>query len=158
MNYICYPGPLARYMKLRVTHQSPHRISAGGSLLFMSCVSLTLTGLVSAWRRGEAASAILAKPLSDCITVFCPRQCKSRHLKVCEILKKKIHAISKQQIEYLAFLTELCVVMLWVTPATRVVVVRFFFNFFLHQIGGLPLTDKNRNQCSPTNIVPWFKQ
>ena len=39
---------------------------------------------------------------------------------------KKIHAIFKQ-IEYLAFLTEVCVVMLWVTPATRVVVVRFFF-------------------------------
>ena len=67
--------------------QSPHRISAGGSLLFMRCVSLTLTGLVSAWRWGEAPSAILAKPLSDCVTVLCLRQCKSRHLKVCEILK-----------------------------------------------------------------------
>ena len=33
--------------------QSPHRFSAGGSLLFMRCVSLTLTRLVSAWRRGE---------------------------------------------------------------------------------------------------------
>ena len=49
---------------------SSHIISAGGSLLFMRCVSLTLTGLVSAWRRGEALSAILAKPLSDCVTVF----------------------------------------------------------------------------------------
>ena len=40
---------------------------------------------------------------------------------------EKLHAIFKQ-IEYLAFLTEVCVVMLWVTPATRVVVVvRFFF-------------------------------
>ena len=38
--------------------------------------SLTLTGLVSAWRRREAPSAILAKPLSDCVTVFCLRQCK----------------------------------------------------------------------------------
>ena len=66
---------------------SPHRISAGGSSLFMRCVSLTLTGLVSAWRRGEAPWAILAKSLSDCVTVFCLRQCKSRHLNVCEILK-----------------------------------------------------------------------
>ena len=32
---------------------------------------------------------------------------------------EKIHAIFKQ-IVYLASLTELCVVMLWVTPATRV--------------------------------------
>ena len=69
--------------------QSPHKISAGGSLLFMRCVSLTLTGLVSAWRRGEAPLAILAKPLSDCVTLFCLRQCKSRHLNVCEIKKKK---------------------------------------------------------------------
>ena len=67
---------------------SPHRISAGGSLLFMRCVSLTLTGLVSAWRRGEAPSSILAKPLSECVTLFCLRQCKSTHLNVCEILKK----------------------------------------------------------------------
>ena len=101
-------------------YRSPHRISVGGSLLFMRCVFLTLTGLVSAWRRGETLLAILAKPLSDCVTVFCLRQCKSSHLKVCEILKK-IHAIFKQ-IEYLAFLTEVCVVM-WVTPAIRVVVV-----------------------------------
>ena len=36
----------------------------------------------------EAPSAILAKPLSDYVTVVCLRQCKSRHLKVCEILKK----------------------------------------------------------------------
>ena len=71
--------------------QSPHRISAGGRLLFMRCVFLTLTGLVSAWRRGETPSAILAKPLSDCVTVLCLRQWKSRHLKVCEILKKKCH-------------------------------------------------------------------
>ena len=103
--------------------QSPHRFSAGGSLLFMWCVSLTLTRLVSAWRRG-APSAILAKPLSDCVTLFCLRQFKSRRLNVCEIEKKK--NIFKQ-IEYLAFLTEVCVVMLWVAPATRVVVVRFFF-------------------------------
>ena len=68
--------------------QSPHRISAGGSLLFMRCVSLTLTGLVSAWRRGEASSAILAKPLSDYVSVFHLRQCKLKHLNVCEILKK----------------------------------------------------------------------
>ena len=68
--------------------QSPHRISAGGSLLFMRCVSLTLTGLISAWGRGEASSAILAKSLSDCVTVFCLGQCKSRHLKVCGIVKR----------------------------------------------------------------------
>ena len=100
--------------------QSPHRISAGGSLLFIRCVSLTLTGVVSAGRRGEAPSTIPAKPLSDCVTVLCLRQCKSRHLKVCGILKK-IH------VEYRAFLTEVCVVMLWVTPATSVVAVSFFF-------------------------------
>ena len=67
---------------------SPHRISAGGSLSFMRCVSLTLTGLISAWRRGEASSAILAKSLSDCVTVLCLGQCKSRHLKVCGIMKR----------------------------------------------------------------------
>ena len=44
---------------------SPHRISAVDSLLFMRCVSFTLTGLFSAWRRGEASSAILTKPLFD---------------------------------------------------------------------------------------------
>ena len=38
---------------------------------------------------------------------------------------EKIHAIFKQT-EYLAFLTEVCVVILWATPDTRVVVVRFF--------------------------------
>ena len=55
--------------------------------LIMRSVSLTLTGLVSAWWRGEAPSAILAKPLLDCVTVFCLRQCKSWYLKVCEIWK-----------------------------------------------------------------------
>ena len=61
----------------------------------MRCLSLILTGLISAWRRGEAPSAMLAKPLSDYVSVLCLRQCKSRHLKVCEILKK-IHAIVKE--------------------------------------------------------------
>ena len=65
----------------------PHRISAGGNLLFMMCVSLTLTGPISAWRRGEAFSAILVKPLSVCVTVLCMGQCKLRHLKVCGLLK-----------------------------------------------------------------------
>ena len=67
---------------------SPHRISAGGSLLFMRCVSLTLTGLFSAWGRGETSSAILTKSLSDCVTVLCLGQCKSRHLRFCGILKR----------------------------------------------------------------------
>ena len=67
---------------------SPHRISARGSLLFMRCVSLTLTGLFSAWGLGEASSAILTKPLSDCVTVLCLGQCKPRHLRVCGILKR----------------------------------------------------------------------
>ena len=80
------------------SYQSPHRISAGGSLLFMRCVSLTLTGLVSAWRRREAPSTILVKPLSDCVTVFCLRQCKSRHLNVCEILKKHMQFSNKLNI------------------------------------------------------------
>ena len=65
-----------------------NRISAGGSLLFMRCVSLTLTGLIWAWRRGEASSAILAEFLSDGVTVLCLWQCKSRHLKVCGIFKR----------------------------------------------------------------------
>ena len=66
---------------VRGTCHSPHRISAGGSLLFVRCVSLTLSGLISAWRRGEAPSA-------DYVTVLCVRQCKARHLRICEILKK----------------------------------------------------------------------
>ena len=70
---------------------SPHRMSAGGSLLFMRCVSLTLTGLFSAWRRGEVSTAILTKPLSDCVTVLCLGQCKSRHLRVCGILKRSCY-------------------------------------------------------------------
>ena len=65
------------------------RISAGGSLLFMRCVSsLTLTGLISARRRGQTSSAILAKSLSDCVTVLCLGQCKSRRFKVCGIMKR----------------------------------------------------------------------
>ena len=51
-------------------------------------MSLTLTGLISAWRRGEVFSVILAKPLSDCVTVHCLGQCKSRHSEVCGILKR----------------------------------------------------------------------
>ena len=54
----------------------------------MRCVSLTLTGLISAWRRGEASLTILAKSLSDFVTVLCLGQCKSRHLKVCGIMKR----------------------------------------------------------------------
>ena len=72
----------------------PHRISAGGSLLFMRDVSLTLTGLISAWRRGEASSAILAKPLSDCVTVLCLGQRKSRQVKVCGILKRTCYFLN----------------------------------------------------------------
>ena len=95
--------------------------------------------LISAWRRGQAPSAILAKPLSDCVTVFCLRQCKSRHF---ERLRNfgKIHAIFKQ-IEYLAFLTEVCVVMLWVTPAPRVVVLFVSSsNFSSTKLEDLPTT------------------
>ena len=60
----------------------------------MRYVSLSLTGLISAWRRGEASSAILAKPLADCVTVLCVEQRRSRHFKVCGILKG--HATFKQ--------------------------------------------------------------
>ena len=67
-----------------------HTESLPEAAYYSWCVFLTLTGLISAWRRGEASSAILAKPLSDYVTVLCLRQCKSRHLKVCEILKKYI--------------------------------------------------------------------
>ena len=67
---------------------STHNLCRRQLIINEVCVSLTLTGLVSAWRRGEAPSTILAKPLSDCVTVLCMRQCKSRHLKVCKILKK----------------------------------------------------------------------
>ena len=51
-------------------------------VIVMRCVFLTFTWLVSAWLWREVPSAILAEPLlSDCVTVFCLRQCKSRHLK-----------------------------------------------------------------------------
>ena len=52
------------------------------------CESLTFTGLISVWRRGEAFSAILAKPLLDCVTVLCLGKCKSRHWKVFGIMKR----------------------------------------------------------------------
>ena len=68
---------------------------------------------------------------------------------------EKIYAILKQ-IEYLAFLTDVCIFMLWMTPATRGVVVRFF-QLFSTKLEDLPY-DKNRSQRSPTNIIPWFKQ
>ena len=67
---------------------SSHRISDRGNLSFKGYVSLTLTGLFSAWGRGEASSAILAKSLSDYVTVLCLGQCISRHLRVCGILKR----------------------------------------------------------------------
>ena len=41
----------------------PHRFSAGGSLLFMRCVSLTLTGLISAWRWGKHPRQFWLSPL-----------------------------------------------------------------------------------------------
>ena len=73
-----------KYMPL---HHAPHRISAGGSLLFMRCGSLTLTGLISTWPRGVASPANLAKPSLDCVTLLCLVPWKSRHLQVCRILK-----------------------------------------------------------------------
>ena len=81
---------------------SPHRISVAGRLLFMRCVSLTLTGLISAWRRGEESLPILANSLSDGVTVLCLGQWKSRHLKVCGIMKRTCYF---KQMEYLTFLT-----------------------------------------------------
>ena len=66
---------------------SPHKISAGGSLLFMRCVSLISTGLVSAWRREEAPWAILAEPVTDCVTVLCLRQWKQGIWKFVKFLK-----------------------------------------------------------------------
>ena len=70
-----FHGLFTKYTVRVIFGHSPHRISAGGSLLFMRFVSLTSTGLISAWRRGEASSAILAKSLSDCVNVLCPGQC-----------------------------------------------------------------------------------
>ena len=55
----------------RFRAQSPHRISTGGSLLFMKCVSLTLTGQVSAWQGstiGDFGKALVRSchcPLSE---------------------------------------------------------------------------------------------
>ena len=83
-------------------NHSQHRISAGGSLLFMRCVSLTLTGLISAWRRGEASSANLAKSLSDCVTVFVCGNANQGIWKFVEVWKG--HATFKQM-GYLTFLT-----------------------------------------------------
>ena len=91
---------------------SPHRISAGGSLLFMRCVSLTLTRLISAWRRGKTSSAIVAKSLSDCVTVFCLWQCKSRHLKVCGIMKRTCYFQTKE-ISYILYWDVRCLCCRW---------------------------------------------
>ena len=46
-------------------------ISATGRLLLTRYVSLTLTGLLSAWRRGEPSLAMLAKSLSAYECVIC---------------------------------------------------------------------------------------
>ena len=78
----CAVGIYILWRCMKHTVSTQNRITARGSLLFMRCVFLTFTWLVSAWLRREVPSAILAKPLlSDCVTVFCLRQCKSRHLK-----------------------------------------------------------------------------
>ena len=53
---------------------------------------LDLNWTISAWRRGKASSAILAKPLSDCVTFLCLGQCMSRHLRVCGILKRTYYS------------------------------------------------------------------
>ena len=114
----------------------------------MRCVSLTLTGLISAWRRGEASSAILAKPLSDYVAVLCLRQCKSRHLKVCEILKKYMLLSNK-----LNNLHSWLRCAFWCCEWRRPHVLLLFVsssNFSSTKLEDLP-DDKNRSQ--PTNIV-----
>ena len=134
--------------------QSPHRISAGGSLLFMSCVSLTLTGLISAWRRGEASSAILAKSLSDCVTVVCLGKYKSRHLKVCGIMKRAFY-FQTNGISYIINWDVRCLCCRW----------RWFHVLLFwasssncsHFIREPPLLRKLKSAFA-NKIVPWFKQ
>ena len=126
-----------------------NRISDGGSLLFMRCVSLTLTGLISAWRRREASSGILAKSLSDCVTVLCLAQCKSRHLKVCGIMKRPCYF----QTNGISFILNWNVRCLWCR--WRRFHVLLFWNSssnFPHLIGEPPLPRKlNKN-------IPWLKK
>ena len=49
---------------------------------------LDLNWLILAWGRGEASSAILAKSLSDCVTVHCLGKFKSEDLRVCGIMER----------------------------------------------------------------------
>ena len=54
--------------------------------------SLTLTGLILAWRRGDPSLAILAKSFSDYDRVIRLGQCKSWPLKVCGIEKRTCYS------------------------------------------------------------------
>ena len=137
----------------------PHRISAGGTLLFMRCVSLTLTGLISAWRRGEASSAILAKSLSDSVTVLCLSNANHAIWKFVESWKG--HATFKM--EYLTFLTGTFVLYpvgdANSTPIPRVVVLSPPPSH-THTLNWRRTSPYyvNWSRRSPTKIVPWFKQ
>ena len=51
------------------------------------CV-LDLNWTIFSMAMRETSTAISTKPLSDCVTVLCLGQCKSRHLRVCGILKR----------------------------------------------------------------------
>ena len=78
---------------------SPHRISAGGSLLFMRCVSLTLTGLISAWRRGEASST------SPCQIVSLSFVCGNANQGIWKFVELWNGHATFKQMEYPTFLT-----------------------------------------------------
>ena len=60
-----------------------HRISATGWLLFMRCVSFTLSRLLPTWTPAEIFDALLAKNFADYDSIICP---KKKQIKVYESL------------------------------------------------------------------------
>ena len=136
-------------------NHSPYRISAGCSLLFKRCVVLTLRRLISTWRRGDACSAILAKPLADFVTVLCLGQCKSRHLKVCIILKMTCY-FQTNWMSYILNWDVRCLCWQW----GRFYVLLFWASSSclpLHWRTSLSTFDVDRSRHSPTKIVPWLQ-
>ena len=130
--------------------------------------SLTLTGLISAWRRGKASSAILSKPLTYCVTVLCLGQCKSRHCKVCGIMKRTcylqtnwISNILNWDVRYLCCRwRRFHVLLFWASsycppppppPHTHT-------HTHTRLIGEPPAYYLNWSRRSLTKIVPWSKQ
>ena len=103
--------------------QSPHRFPAIGWLSFMRYVSFTVTGLFLRWTLAETLEAILAKLLSGCDSATCRTNCKARHSKVYEMLKKTCNF---QTDWMLCILANAFAVMLSATPNPRAPVVDFW--------------------------------